>query len=210
MVSENKNLIQIGTEHLLSADKRFAQLIERFGYPDIPGKKDYYNALAKSIIYQQLSGKAAGTIYSRVLDISGGKGKLNPDTILNTPDDKLRSAGLSAAKTHYIKALSESHLDGGLLPRDPKEMTNLEIIESLTRIKGIGQWTADMFLIFVLVRPDILPLTDLGIKKGFAVFFGLNDLPDEKYMLKKSSKWKPYRSIASWYLWEIIDNDFSW
>lgn len=80
MVSENKNLIQIGTEHLLSADKRFAQLIERFGYPDIPGKKDYYNALAKSIIYQQLSGKAAGTIYSRVLDISGGKGKLNPDT----------------------------------------------------------------------------------------------------------------------------------
>lgn len=89
-------------------------------------------------------------------------------------------------------------------------MTNLEISESLTRIKGIGQWTADMFLIFVLVRPDILPLTDLGIKKGFAVFFGLNDLPDEKYMLKKSSKWKPYRSIASWYLWEIIDNDFSW
>lgn len=210
MVSENKNLIQIGTEHLLSTDKRFALLIERFGYPDIPGKTDYYNALAKSIIFQQLSGKAAGTIYSRVLDICGGKDKLYPNVILNTPDKVFRSAGLSGAKTKYIKALSDSHLDGGLLPRDPKDMTNLEVSESLIRIKGIGQWTADMFLIFTLVRPDILPLTDLGIKKGFAVFFGLKGLPDEKYMLKEAFKWKPYRSIASWYLWEIVDNDFSW
>ena len=210
MVSENKNLIQIGTEHLLSTDKRFALLIERFGYPDIHGKTDYYNALAKSIIFQQLSGKAARIIYSRVLDICGGKDKLYPNVILSTPDNLFRSAGLSGAKTNYIKALSDSHLDGGLLPRDPKNMTNLEVSESLIRIKGIGQWTADMFLIFTLVRPDILPLTDLGIKKGFAVFFGLKRLPDEKYMLKEASKWKPYRSIASWYLWEIVDNDFSW
>ena len=209
-MNQNNSLIRIGTKHLLKADKRFAHLIERFGYPDISEKNDYYNALAKSIIYQQLSGKAAGTIYSRVLNVCGKADKLNPDVIIDTPVDVLRSAGLSTAKTRYIKALSESHLDGGLLPRDPKEMTNLEISESLTKIKGIGQWTADMFLIFVLVRPDILPLTDLGIKKGFAVFFGLNDLPDEKYMLKKASKWKPYRSIASWYLWEIVDNDFSW
>jgi len=210
MVSEKKNLIQIGAEHLLNTDKRFALLIERFGYPDIPGKTDYYNALAKSIMFQQLSGKAAGTIYSRVLDICGGKEKLYPNVILNTPDSTLRSAGLSRAKTKYIKALSDSHLDGGILPREPNKMTNLEISESLTRIKGIGQWTVDMFLIFTLVKPDILPLTDLGIKKGFAVFFGLKDLPSEKYMLKKASKWKPYRSIASWYLWEIADNEFSW
>lgn len=210
MGSKNNNIIQVGTNYLLNTDNRFAHLIERFGYPDIPGKKDYYNALAKSIIYQQLSGKAAGTIYSRVLNVCGNAAKLNPDVIIDTPDDVLRSAGLSAAKTRYIKALSESQLDGGLLTRDPNDMTDHEISESLTKIKGIGQWTADMFLIFVLVRPDIFPLTDLGIKKGFTVFFGLNDLPDEKYMLKKSSKWKPYRSIASWYLWEIVDNDFSW
>ena len=210
MVSKNNNLIQICTDHLVSIDKKFALLIERFGYPDITGKKDFYNALAKSIIYQQLSGKAAGTIYSRVLAICGNTNKLDPEIILNTPDDMLRTAGLSAAKTRYIKALSHTHLDGGILPKEPSEMTNLEISESLTRIKGIGQWTADMFLIFTLVRPDILPLTDLGIKKGFAVFFGLKDLPDEKYMLKKASKWKPYRSLASWYLWEMVDNDFSW
>ena len=210
MDRENIKIIQIGTNHLLNADKRFARLIERFGYPDIPGKKDFYNSLAKSIIYQQLSGKAAGTIYSRVLNICGSTDKLNPDNIINTPDEHLRAAGLSTAKTRYIKALSHAHLDGGILPKEPSKMTNLEISESLTRIRGIGQWTADMFLIFTLVRPDILPLTDLGIKKGFVVFFGLKDLPDEKYMLKKALKWKPYRSIASWYLWEIVDNDFSW
>ena len=89
-------------------------------------------------------------------------------------------------------------------------MTNLEICENLTKIKGIGQWTADMFLIFTLVRPDILPLTDLGIKKGFAVFFGLRGLPDKKYMVEKATKWRPYRSIASWYLWEKVDNNFQW
>ncbi|MFC1535954.1 DNA-3-methyladenine glycosylase family protein [Candidatus Neomarinimicrobiota bacterium] len=210
MDPENIKIIQMGASHLLNADKRFALLIERFGYPDITGKKDFYNALAKSIIYQQLSGKAAGTIYSRVLAICGNTNKLDPEVILNTPDDMLRTAGLSAAKTRYIKALASTHLDGGILPKEPGEMTNLEISESLTKIKGIGQWTADMFLIFTLVRPDILPLTDLGIKKGFTVFFGLKDLPDEKYMLKQASKWKPYRSIASWYLWEIVDNDFRW
>ena len=210
MKDDRRDLIRIGTNHLFKTDKRFSVLIEQFGYPDIHGKKDYYNALAKSIIYQQLSGKAAGTIYSRVLNVFGSRDKLNPNEVLNTPDDALRSAGLSVAKTKYIKALSNAHLDGGLLQRDPKDMTNLEIIESLTRIKGIGQWTADMFLIFTLKRPDILPLTDLGIKKGFAVFFGLKDLPDGKYMLKKASKWQPYRSIASWYLWEIVDNNFNW
>ena len=210
MHPENKKIIQEGTEYLLCTDKRFVHLFEHFGYPNIPGKKDFYNALAKSILYQQLSGKAAGTIYSRVLNICGSTDKLNPDIILNTPDEVLRSAGLSAAKTRYIKALSHAHLDSGILPNEPNKMTNLEISESLTRIKGIGQWTADMFLIFTLVRLDILPLTDLGIKKGFAVFFGLKDMPDEKYMLKKASRWKPYRSIASWYLWEIVDNNYSW
>jgi len=210
MNSENNNIIKTGTNHLLNSDKRFILLSERFGYPVIPGKTDYFNALAKSIIFQQLSGKAASTIYSRVLNVCGGSDKLIPDEILNTSDDVLRSAGLSAAKTKYIKALSAAHLDGGILPNEPNDMTNNEISESLTTIKGIGQWTADMFLIFTLGRLDILPLTDLGIKKGFAVFFGLKDLPDEKYMLTKALKWKPYRSIASWYLWEIVDNDFSW
>ena len=210
MDSENIKVIKKGTDYLLRTDKRFVHLFKHFGYPDIPGKADFYNSLTKSIIFQQLSGKAANTIYSRVLAICGNTNKLNPDEVLNTPDDSLRTAGLSAAKTRYIKALSHAHLDCGILPKEPSKMTNLEISESLTRIKGIGQWTADMFLIFTLVRPDILPLTDLGIKKGFAVFFGLKDLPDEKYMLKKASKWKPYRSLASWYLWEMVDNDFSW
>ena len=210
MSNSNKNLIIKGTTHLLNTDNRFARLIELFGYPDLPGKKDYYNALAKSIIFQQLSGKAAGTIYSRVLNIYGVSNKLNPNEILNTADENLRTAGLSAAKTKYIKALSSAELDEGIFQRNPNELTNLEISESLKRIKGIGQWTADMFLIFTLVRPDILPLTDLGIKKGFSVFFGLKNLPDENFMLRKAAKWKPYRSIASWYLWEIVDNSFNW
>ena len=210
MTDSNNRLIQLGTAHLVKTDKRFAHLIELFGYPEFSSKKDYFNALAKSIIFQQLSGKAAGTIYSRVLNICGNPNELQPAVILNTADEKLRSAGLSAAKTIYLKALSNAELDGGILPRNPNDMTNLEISESLTRIKGIGQWTADMFLIFTLVRPNILPLTDLGIKKGFSVFFELKDLPDEKFMIKMAAKWNPYRSIASWYLWEIVDNDFNW
>ena len=210
MADNNKNLIKLATVHLVNSENRFARLIKYFGYPELSVKIDHYNALARCIIFQQLSGKAAGTIYSRVLNIYGADEKLYPDEVLNTPDEKLRTAGLSAAKAKYIKALSSAELDGGILPSNPKDMTNLEISESLTRIKGIGQWTVDMFLIFTLVRPDILPLTDLGIKKGFSVFFGLKDLPDEKYMLRQASKWKPYRSIASWYLWEMVDNDFSW
>lgn len=138
MVSKINDIIQVGTDYLLNTDNRFALLIERFGYPDIPGKKDYYNALANSIIYQQLSRKAAGTIYSRVLNVCGNAAKLNPDVIIDTPDDVLRYAGLSAAKTRYIKALSESQLDGGLLTRDPNDMTDHEISENLTKIKGIG------------------------------------------------------------------------
>ena len=142
--------------------------------------------------------------------VCGSENKLSPSKVIKTSNEILRTAGLSAAKTRYIKALSVSEAEGGILPKDPNDMTNLEISEILTRIPGIGQWTADMFLIFSLVRLDILPLTDLGIKKGFAVFFGLLDLPDSKYMLKKASKWRPYRSIASWYLWEMVDNNFQW
>lgn len=210
MTQKKSDIIKTGTDHLTQIDDRFKRLFEHFGYPVIPGNSDYFNALARAIVFQQLNGNAARTIYSRVLAVCGSKAKLNPETVLATPDDVLRSAGLSAAKTRYIKALSSTEQDGGMLPRKPSEMTNLEISVSLTRIPGIGQWTADMFLIFTLVRPDILPLTDLGIKKGFAVFFRLPDLPTEKYMLKQAEKWRPYRSIAAWYMWEIVDGNFKW
>ena len=167
-----------------------------------------FNALSKSIIYQQLSGKVAKVIYNRFLDLFKNR---TPDLeiIISLKDSELRKIGLSKQKTDYIKGLSKYFYKEGKLI-DFSSLTNQEISKELIKIKGIGQWTVDMFLMFTIFRTDVLPVADLGIKKGFKKLFNLKELPSEKFMINKSKKWQPYRTIACCYLWKLVDDTDVW
>lgn len=194
-------------EHICSSDKRMARLIKRVG--DFRLELDEittpFEALAEAIVYQQLTGKAAATIFSRVRALFGGE--LPIAQIIRTPDDVLRSAGLSRAKVLAFKDLAQK-ADEGLVPslEDLESMTDEEIIERLTAIRGVGRWTVEMLLIFRLGRPDVLPVHDYGVRKGFALTFnGGDELPTPKELAAHGECWSPYRSVASWYLWRALE-----
>ena len=184
------------------------QLINRYGEPVISGDDDHFNALSKSIIYQQLSGKAAGTIYGRFLDLFQAKHP-QPEEVVKIDLSVLRSIGLSKQKSNYINNLADYFANEGK-DIDFDKLSDADVGEELIKIKGIGPWTIEMFLMFTLQREDILPFTDLGIRKGFKELFGLKELPGKEYMEKKSKLWKPYRTFACWYLWRIVDGDIVW
>ena len=156
--------------------------------------------------YQQLNGTAAATILGRVKALYPNKSFPTPDDILSTPDDKLRSAGLSRAKTAAIKDIATKTIEG-IVPtsRAIVKMSNEEIIERLTTVRGVGPWTVEMLLIFTLGRSDVLPATDYGVRKGFAMTYGWKDLPTPKELLVQSEKWKPHRTTAAWYFWRALD-----
>src|SRR5947199_6935684 len=165
-----------------------------------------FDALAESIVYQQLSGKAAATIWGRVRALYPKTKWLDPAKVLATPDEKLRGAGLSRAKTAAIKDLAAKTLDGtvpsgGALLR----MNDDEIIARLTQVRGIGRWTVEMLLLFDLGRPDVWQVDDYGVRKGFAKTFGRRKLPTPKQLMKIGEKWRPYRSVAAWYFWRALD-----
>lgn len=164
-----------------------------------------FESLARNIIYQQLHGNAAAAIHQRVRDLYG-KGKLAPQDIINTPDELLRGAGLSTAKTVAIKDLAAKTLDGTVptLARLHR-MEDEEIIERLTQVRGIGRWTVEMLLIFRLGRPDVLPVGDFAVRKGFALAYGLTEQPKPKELLKYGERWQPFRSVASWYMWRASE-----
>ncbi len=192
-------------EDFLLKDKYIAPLIRKWGGCTIKksSKSKYFEDIFESITNQQLSGKAAATIFGRVKDLC--KGKIEPDTVLKLSDIKLRSAGLSHQKIKYIKDLSTKVLKKELKILDLDNLQDEEIITELVKVKGIGRWTAEMFLMFSLARPDIFPVDDLGIKKGFEKVTG------KKFDKEKSSKfalknWSPYRTVASWYLWRSLEN----
>ncbi|MDE1925528.1 MAG: DNA-3-methyladenine glycosylase 2 family protein [Patescibacteria group bacterium] len=187
-----------------------AKLIKTYGPPDLsryhastPG---VFQALLRSIVYQQLSGHAARAIHARLID-SFEKGKPTPEKLLKIPAKKLRAAGLSMQKIEYVRDLARKCIDGTIDPRHFPQMKSKEIIEHLTAVKGVGVWTAHMVLIFTLGRPDILPTGDLGIKKGFQSVFGLQELPTPKQMEKLAMPWRGHESIASWYLWRVADGE---
>ena len=194
-------------EHLRK-DSKFKTLIDKYDKPNFGNNDNYFNALSKSIIYQQLSGKVAKVIYNRFLDLFKNR---VPDleVIINLKDSELRKIGLSKQKTEYIKGLSKYFYKEGKLIDFPS-LTNQEISKELIKIKGVGQWTVDMFLMFTMFRTDVLPVADLGIKKGFKELFNLKELPSEKVMINKSKKWQPYRTIACCYLWKLVDNGDVW
>jgi len=161
--------------------------------------------LLRAIVYQQLSGKAARTIHERVLALFP-ESEPRADVLLTLPDETLRGAGLSRNKTLAVKDLAVKTLDGTVPPADHlAELSDEEIIERLTAVRGIGRWTVEMLLIFNLGRPDVLPLDDLGIRKGFKITYDLDDLPRPAQLRAHGARWASYRSVASWYLWRAVD-----
>ena len=197
--------IENGISHIYNNDKKLAAIIDAAGPCNLKPKQDYYHALLRSIVSQQLSTVVAGAITERIFSFFNYKPL--PEDIISTSDQKLRSLGLSWAKVRYIKDLSQKIIIKEMHFRGLKKMSDEEIINELTKVKGVGVWTVQMFLIFTLGRLDVLPVNDLGIRKAAKLNYGLRKLPGEERLKKLSKKngWDPYKSIASWYLWRSID-----
>lgn len=190
----------------LRADPAMAQVIAKVGAcrfaPTAEGS--HFDALVRSIVYQQLSGKAAATILARVLGLFGGRAP-TPAELVAMPDEPLRAAGLSRQKLSYIKDLA-ARVASGDVPLDHLDaLPDDEIIAALVKVKGIGRWTAQMFLMFRLGRPNVLPELDLGIQKGIQRAYRLRSLPSPDRVRKIGSKWSPYSTVACWYLWRSLD-----
>ncbi len=192
--------------HLSAADPRLAPVIERHGHPTITPRKDPIKSLARAIVSQQLSGKAADTIWGRFVALYP-KGKFpKPVQILATEDAKLRGAGLSGAKAAAIKDLARHVIEDKLVPARLAKLDDAGVSAMLLPVRGIGPWSVDMFLMFFLARPDVLPVGDLGIRKGMQKHFNLRKLPEAKRMLELAAPWRPYRTIASWYMWRLLES----
>ncbi len=193
-------------DFLSQRDFKLANLIQTIGKYSIEKHKDPFESLIKSIIYQQLSGRSANAIYNRFLNHYDST-LPTPKQIIATPSDTFRTKmGLSFKKIEYLKDLSLRISDGELNLILLSSMTDEEIIEELVKVRGIGRWTAEMFLIFHLGREDVMPVGDLGIRKAVQSLYGLPQLPSSAQILEISSSWKPYRSIAAWYLWKSLSN----
>ena len=200
--------IEKGTD-LLGRDKIMKVLINKFGRPDFKRGQDYFQSLLRSIVFQQLSGKAAQTIYERFVSLIPKTSSLCPNEVLKLDKYEMRTAGLSIQKIDYVRNLADYFENNSFKKKDVERMTDEEISKKLIQIKGIGQWTVDMFLMFALNRADILPCADLGIQKGIMKILNMKNLPSKKEMENCSRKWRPYRTIACWYLWRIADDKFA-
>jgi DNA-3-methyladenine glycosylase II len=194
-------------KHLSRVDKVLAALIRRVGpFALTPRRKSPYQSLVEAVVYQQLSGKAASTILARVRALFPGKRFPGPADLAAMPARKLRGAGLSRAKTIALKDIATKTLTGRVpSSRRIGRMSDQEIVERLTEIQGVGPWTVEMFLMFTLGRPDVLPATDYGVRKGFALTFKRKALPSPKELLKYGERWKPHSSTAAWYLWRSLE-----
>lgn len=191
--------------HLRSVDGKLAVVIERHGSPTIAPTADAVRSLARSIVYQQLSGKAAETIWGRFVALYPGKRFPRPAAILATPDAALRAAGLSGAKAAALKDLARHVVERRLVPARLPKASDEEVAAMLLPVRGIGPWSVDMFLMFALGRLDVLPVGDLGIRKGMQQHFGLRKLPDAARMTRLAAPWRPYRSVAAWYMWRLLE-----
>lgn len=181
-------------------------LIEEHGVPTLRRTRNTLESLGRAIVYQQLSGKAAGTIYSRFLALFPGGRFPTAARLMAMSVDELRAVGLSRGKASFLLDLAAKFADGTVNPRRFARSSETEIAATLLQVKGIGQWSVDMFLIFGLNRPDVLPVGDLGVRRGMMRYFGRRELPEAPQMLRLAAPWQPYRSIASYYLWRVADN----
>jgi DNA-3-methyladenine glycosylase II len=194
-------------KHLRASDPLLKVVIGKYQSCTIKPHTDHYGELVSSIASQQLSVKAAATIWGRVLANFDNKTP-KPEQVIQTDTEVLRSCGLSYQKVSYMKDLAQHIVDGRLDMEHISKLPNEELITQLTAVKGIGVWSAHMFMIFSLGRLDVLPIGDLGVRKAAMVLYKLPKLPEAKELenLSKKNKWHPYESIASWYLWKTLDN----
>lgn len=182
----------------MRADPAMSDMIDIVGPYRLKTRRNRYWSLIESIVSQQLSGAAADSVLSRLRAMYPGRTP-RPQDVASTPDEQLRLAGLSRMKVSYVKDISERVADGRMRMRRFAGMTDEQVIEELVEIRGIGVWTAQMFLIFSLGRLDVLPLGDLGIRRGFEIVYGITA---ESEMKRHAEMWRPFRTVASWYLWK--------
>eukprot|EP00208_Stichococcus_sp_RCC1054_P006224 CAMPEP_0206139672 /NCGR_PEP_ID=MMETSP1473-20131121/7004_1 /ASSEMBLY_ACC=CAM_ASM_001109 /TAXON_ID=1461547 /ORGANISM="Stichococcus sp, Strain RCC1054" /LENGTH=354 /DNA_ID=CAMNT_0053533557 /DNA_START=102 /DNA_END=1166 /DNA_ORIENTATION=- len=201
-----------GVAHITSVDAGLARLVDKYGPPEalvVSTTGSTFYALTRAIVGQQLSVTAAGTIYGRFRTVCGCEPpqEVSPEAVLAAPVEGLRAAGLSGMKVNYLTDLAARYADNRLSCDSLRGMTERQIIENLTAVKGIGRWTADMFAMFTMGRPDCLPVGDLGVQKGFAIHFGLKALPKPEEMERLAEHWRPYRSLGSWYMWRLCEEN---
>jgi len=193
--------------HLQRTDKVLGRLISQVGPCSLrPKKRSPFEALVQAITYQQLNGTAASTILRRVKALYPSRRFPTPVDLLATPPERLRAAGLSRAKTAAIHDLAAKTLAGVVpTPRAITTMADAEIVERLIVVRGVGPWTVEMFLIFTLGRPDVLPVTDYAVRKGFAQIYRRKELPTHAELLEYGERWRPHRTTAAWYLWRALE-----
>jgi DNA-3-methyladenine glycosylase II len=192
------------TRHVAAVDPALGRVIARAGpvrFPDRAG--DDFDALIESIVYQQLAGAAAAAIHRRLLDLFDGTGP-SPEAVLSLSEDRLRAVGLSAAKAISIRDLAAKVADGTVPLHDVKDLADEEIVSRLIRVRGIGVWTAEMFLIFRLRRPDVWPVDDLGVRRGWQLAHELAAMPTPRELAASGEALRPHRTVAAWYCWRAV------
>lgn len=202
-----KEQLKAAEQHLSHADPVLKNLITRYGPCQLTPHTDYYGELVGAIIGQQLSEKAGATIYNRFLTLFGGR-LPSPEQIIQTDAEAIRAIGCSYSKANYMKDLAEHIIDGRLDLDHISTLPNDEVVRQLVAVKGIGEWSAHMFMMFSLGRLDVLPTGDLGIRKAMMQLYGLPVLPSPQTMHELALRhgWVPYQSVAAWYLWQSLDN----
>lgn len=189
--------------HLKSSDPVLCEIIERLGSLKMAFREPTFDYLARAIVYQQLHGKAARTIYERFVAAAGGT--LTPQSVLALTPEQMRACGLSRQKLSYLRDLAEKTLAGDIVFEQLPAMSDADVIEHLTRVKGIGVWSAQMFLMFALRRPNVMPTGDYGIRAAIKKAYRKRKLPKPKEMLKIARRWEPYCTLACYYLWRSLD-----
>jgi DNA-3-methyladenine glycosylase II len=195
--------------HLCKSDERIAQLIKKVRdfHLNIDELESPYEALLEAIVYQSISGKAARTIFARVKALGTDGRPPTPQQILAATPESLREAGLSFAKIAAVRDLAQKTIDG-IVPalQEAHKLSDEDLVKRLDSVRGIGAWTVEMFLIFRLGRPDVLPIHDYGVQKGFAITYGKRKIPKPKELAKFGERWRPYRTVASWYMWRAVEH----
>eukprot|EP00249_Psilotum_nudum_P014043 c24632_g1_i2 orf=500-1336(-) len=196
--------IASAVKHLRELDAKLRSVIDVHEGPQFKKCESAFRSLLRSIVCQQLASKVADTIYGRLVSMCGGEMGITPDSISRLPAAEMRSIGISERKASYLHDLARNFTSGVLSDSTINLMDDEALMSSLTAVKGIGVWTVHMFMIFALNKPDVLPVGDLGIKKGFQKLYNLKSLPTAAEMVELASCWRPYRSLGSWYMWRLM------
>lgn len=196
----------MAARHLRKVDARLSRLMDQAGpyRPRILAGGNPFQVLLRAIVYQQLSGRAAGTIHRRLLELFPGE--VDANALLERDEEQLRAAGLSRAKVAAVRDLAGRVIDGTVPDTATlRSLSDEEVVQRLTAVRGVGRWTVEMLLLFFLGRPDVLPVQDLGVRKGFQITYGLDALPAPREITRYAECWRPYRSVASWYMWRATE-----